>query len=304
MAPLQEVSSSLERHPTASWTRFLEKVDRQLGDSPLIDTVAAWFVEDLQLANPGCAVGFTVADLDHKFSTSPLKSQPARTLVDKALTLISRRAQGRARAQKKALMFEDRLCQELLDDSLIPYRPVLAPRAGLRHIEPTEELGGASHGFQLTETDEIRHLREENAKLKSHLESLQAQVVVKEAVQPEEPVALLQQKLRDALAENETLKGQQHSLHAEHVVVMIYDGSEINISVGRGETVLQLKQRIAEVVLVPLEEVGVASGMTILSEEDQLLEDYGIESGARLTLFLEHPQKPEADDDKAALDER
>jgi len=279
------------------WVEFLEKVDNEL-DGVLVDRVARWFVEELGFAKPSYAASFTLDDAVKKGIPSSLEDTPTINLIAKALTIVNRRARQRAIAQRKALRVQENLRQEL---EIGGYLPVLTEKAAKKAVLKKEKKDKMR---QQAVAEDMLLIKEENSRLKTDLEvarCLESEnarlktVLEISRVNANDEVATLQKKLADALAENNKLRCHKGDILADgHLFIRSLDGSEFSIGFRLDDTVSQLKTRLAEFLVMPLGQVGIALGHMILGEGNISLEEYGVESGSRLSVFLEpEPEKPE-----------
>lgn len=217
---------------TASWVRFLQKVDDTPADEVLIQTVADWLV-NLNFANPGYAAGYTSADLCKVGADAPLESPLAEALLDRAMILLNRRAEAKSKAQNRRRMLVKQLREEIHLGGYYPILPSYVPRS-----ENTRRSSASKAD------------RQTKSKVHDHIEEV--------------------------------------CIH-----VLSHAGVEYVVPFQPRQTVQQLKKALADPVGVPLQQVGLALGCTVIGEDDCLLEDYGIEAGARLSLFIELQDVPE-----------
>jgi len=180
---------------------------------------------------------------------------PAKEFVKSALMLLDKRSQARALEERDLHMSMDHLRREMQNENEGAYKPILRP--------PSKKAPRP-----------LAQQRPEPAPVETTKSP-----APKEVAKPP-PVQVAQAEVHEDVS-----KAKDHIIVQTHV-----DGSEFSIEIGLGDTVSQLKQRIAFIVKVPVQEVALAMGSTILGEDEALLEDCGIQCGSRLSFFLEEAE--------------
>lgn len=110
--------------------RFLEKIDDVPTHEHSIRAVAVWFVE-ARFENPGMVAGLSANDICWRGGPLPLESILEKRLMERALTLINKRFQAKARAQRKSLQVRECLRQEI---DVGGYRPILPSMVGFTKV--------------------------------------------------------------------------------------------------------------------------------------------------------------------------